>query len=119
MEPVLDSLAFRNLEEHKVGSDAIFRAAFRRLEADLVFLLPRTAPAQRGFQKLAIPAGSAVSMHKHWMRIPMKRSCLDDRAASNEFEVNVTAHPHLRGAPAGSDRTLNPAAVTARAAPWT
>jgi hypothetical protein len=53
------------------------------------------------------------------MRIPMKRSCLDDRAASNEFEVNVTAHPHLRGAPAGSDRTLNPAAVTARAAPWT
>jgi hypothetical protein len=57
MEPVLDGLARRNLEEHQVGSDAILRAALRRLEADLVVLLPRTAPAQRGLPE----AGDTVS----------------------------------------------------------
>ena len=38
-------------------------------------------------QKSAILAGSAVSMHKHWMRIPTCRSCPDERAASNDFEA--------------------------------
>ena len=70
MEPVLDGLALGNLEEHQVGSDAILEAALRRLEADLVLLRVRRQPSAAS-QKLAILAGSAVSMHKHWMRIPM------------------------------------------------
>jgi hypothetical protein len=72
VEPVLDGLAFGNLEEYQVGSDAILRAALRRLEADLIFLLPCAAPAQRGFPEAGGRwAGSAVSMHKHWMRMAM------------------------------------------------
>jgi hypothetical protein len=55
VEPVLDGLAFGDLEEYQVGSDAIFRAALRWLEADLVFLLPGTAPAQRGFPEAGDP----------------------------------------------------------------
>jgi hypothetical protein len=55
VKPVLDGLAVGDLEEYQVGSDAIFRAALRRLEADLVFLLPRAAPAQRGFPEAGDP----------------------------------------------------------------
>ena len=55
VEPVLDGLACGNLEEYQVGSDAIFRAALRRLEADLVFLLSGTAPAHRGFPEAGDP----------------------------------------------------------------
>ena len=62
VEPVLDGFAFGDLEEYQVGSDAILRAALRRLEAD------RPSAAS---QKLAILAGSVASMHKHWMRSSM------------------------------------------------
>jgi hypothetical protein len=55
VEPVLDGLAFGDLEEDQVGSDAIFRAALRRLEADLIFVLPGAAPAQRGFPEAGDP----------------------------------------------------------------
>jgi hypothetical protein len=71
VEPVLDGLALGDLEEYQVGSDAILGAALRRLEADLVFLLPRRRQPSTASQKLAILAGSVASMHKHWMRSSM------------------------------------------------
>jgi hypothetical protein len=55
MEPVLDGLALGNLEEYQVGRDAVLRAARWRLESDLVFLLPGTAPAQRRFPEAGDP----------------------------------------------------------------
>jgi hypothetical protein len=69
MEPVLDGLALGNLEEHQVGSDAILEAALRRLEADLVLLLPRTAPAQRGLPETGDP-GWVGGVNARALRFP-------------------------------------------------
>src|ERR1700761_4984328 len=54
-QPVLDGLPFGNLEEHQVGDDALLRAAFRRLEAALVFVTGRAAPAQRRLPEAGYP----------------------------------------------------------------
>jgi len=55
MESVLGCLALRNLEEYQVGGNAVLWAARRRLEADLVILLPGTAPAQRSLPEAGDP----------------------------------------------------------------
>src|ERR1700761_1626886 len=55
VQPVLDGLPFGNLEEHQVGDDALLRAAFRRLETDLVFVTERAAPAQRRLPEAGDP----------------------------------------------------------------
>ena len=53
VQPVLDDLALRYLQEQQVGDDAILPAPLRRLENDLAFLLERPPPAER-----RLPEGS-------------------------------------------------------------
>src|ERR1017187_3587783 len=48
MQPVLADLVLTDFQEQQVGSDTIFRASGGRLQDHLVFLVGRTAPAERG-----------------------------------------------------------------------